>query len=302
MGDKPLASLCVFFYNQEIFVEETVIGALSQTYENLEIILSDDCSNDETFDRIQEAIKDYNGPHKIVINRNDTNLGLVPHVNKVLYELCHGDYIFINGGDDISMPDRVSVGISYFSNNPQISAVTFSYIEINKYGEYIKEKRHVNDSILSLDDISYLSSSTFMTGGVALSLKRQVLSKFGPMSNDCQTEDSVLRFRALLLGLTMRSSHIGLKYRLHDNNISKHIYSLGTELIAQQYKRDLEKVKESLSPQLYFFILNKIDYYIKYRNLLSEESVSGFWRRIYIKYKRKKLALNRWKESKDYVE
>lgn len=38
----PLASLCLFFYNQENFVEEAIDGALSQTYDNCEIILSDD--------------------------------------------------------------------------------------------------------------------------------------------------------------------------------------------------------------------------------------------------------------------
>ena len=97
MNKMPLATLCVFFYNQEDYVEDTIRGALSQTYTNLEIILSDDCSTDNTYSTIEKTIAGYKGPHTIVVNRNKKNMGLVPHVNKVLFELSHGDYIFING-------------------------------------------------------------------------------------------------------------------------------------------------------------------------------------------------------------
>lgn len=290
MSSQPLVSFCICFYNQAEFVEDTIKGALSQDYENMEVVLSDDCSQDGTFEIIKEVVGNYKGPHKIILNRNDKNIGLVPHVNKVLYELAKGEYFFLNGGDDVSLPDRVSVGMSYFLDNPKISAFTCSHIVINKYGEEIEVKRLKNDSILSLDDYSYLSSPSFMTGGVALSLRREVLTKFGPMENDCQTEDSVLRFRAILTGLTMRSSYVGFKYRKHDNNISNHIFRLKTEPIARQYKRDLDKVKEELDHSLYDLINAKIEYYIKYRNLQSIESSAGLWSRLCIRYKKNRLV------------
>ena len=148
----PLATLVVLFYRHRQFVPDTVAGALSQTYPNLEIIFSDDNSPDNTFEVVQRAVKDYKGPHKIILNRNEKNMGLVPHINKALFELAHGDYLFLNGGDDISLPERVSLGMEYFLSDPSIMAVTGSYLTIDKNGREIGKSIVSRDTILKIDD------------------------------------------------------------------------------------------------------------------------------------------------------
>jgi glycosyltransferase involved in cell wall biosynthesis len=55
--DKPLLTLAMFAYNHERFIAEAVRGALRQTYSPLEIIISDDCSTDRTFEIIQSEIQ-----------------------------------------------------------------------------------------------------------------------------------------------------------------------------------------------------------------------------------------------------
>ena len=272
MTNYPLASLIVPFYRHEQFVNDTVAGALSQTYPNLEIIFSDDNSPDNTFEAIQRAVNGYNGPHKVFLNKNDHNMGLVPHVNKLLFELSHGDFIFLNGGDDISMPKRVSWGMDYFQSNSSITAVTGSYITIDKNGKELGETLFDKDTIITIDDRAYLLSASFMTGGVALSFRRSVLDVFGALRNDCQTEDSVLRFRSILLGPTLRSSKVFLKYRIHDNNISKNICNFNSRKISTQYLADLDVVKESLSPKLFQTLISKINHYIRIRELQELES------------------------------
>ena len=103
--DKPLLTFVVLAYNQERFIREAVEGALAQTYSPLEIILSDDCSPDQTFEIMQQMAAEYHGPHKIVLNRNETNQGIGGHVNRVM-ELTHGELIVMAAGDDISLPHR----------------------------------------------------------------------------------------------------------------------------------------------------------------------------------------------------
>ena len=288
----PLATLVVFFYRQEQFVQDTVAGALAQTYPNLEIIFSDDCSPDGTFEAIQRAVQGYNGPHKLILNRNGKNLGLVPHVNKLLFDLSHGDFIFLNGGDDISMPERVSWAMDYFQANPSITAISGSYLTIDKNGKEIGKAVFERDSVLKVNDKKYLTSELFMTGGVALSFRRRVLDVFGQLNNDCQTEDSVLRFRSILLGPTLRISKVLLKYRVHDNNISRNICYFNTRKIANQYLSDLKAVKYSLSSETYHALIKKIDYYTKYRELQEREALRPKFLRPFYKLKRRCLRIH----------
>lgn len=272
-AEYPLATLVVLFYKHERFVEDTVAGALSQTYPNLEIIFSDDKSPDGTFDALKKAVEGYHGPHKVILNRNEKNLGLVQHVNKLLFELAHGEFIFLNGGDDVSLPGRVSDQMEYFQSDPSVMAVTGSYITIDKDGKQTGEGRLQKDSLLRVDDRKYLQSDSFMTGGVALGLRKAVLDRFGRLG-DCQTEDSVLRLRAMLLGPTMRSARILLKYRIHGENISQDIRNFKTRKIAAQYRADLDTVKESLQPELYKKLVKKIRHYERIRLLQEKQAGS----------------------------
>jgi cellulose synthase/poly-beta-1,6-N-acetylglucosamine synthase-like glycosyltransferase len=105
--NRPLITFAVFAYNQEKYVHDAVQGAFAQTYEPLEIILSDDCSADRTFNVMQEMAASYEGPHKIVLNRNKTNVGTIDHLLKVS-KLASGALIVIAGGDDISKTHRTA--------------------------------------------------------------------------------------------------------------------------------------------------------------------------------------------------
>lgn len=270
---KPIASLCIIFYNQEEFVKDAVEGALSQTFDDCEIVLSDDHSSDRTLDLIKDVVSNYHGNKTIIINENDHNLGLVPHVNEVIYHISSGRYIFLTGGDDISLPNRVEEGVKYFENNPNLSMVTFSTIYINKDNEEIGRHLEVTDRYINIGDKSYLCSASFMAGLPGQGFRRDILEEYGPMG-DAQTEDSVLRFRSLLKGTILCSSVVGLKYRVHNNNISStnRIYNLKTQKIAEQYKKDLCLQKNYISHNLYSLLERKIDFYIVYRRISEKQN------------------------------
>lgn len=80
--DRPLVTFALFAYNQEKYIREAISGAFSQTYSPLEIIMSDDNSLDSTYEIMREEARAYQGPHKIILNRNSSNLGIAYHVNK----------------------------------------------------------------------------------------------------------------------------------------------------------------------------------------------------------------------------
>lgn len=100
-------SFVMLSYRQEELVPEAVRGVLAQDYPNLEIILSDDCSPDGTFAAIEDELKGYAGPHRILLRQPERNLGLIPHLYDAVAH-ASGELIVVGAGDDISMPHRVS--------------------------------------------------------------------------------------------------------------------------------------------------------------------------------------------------
>jgi len=109
--DRPLVTFAVFAYNQEKYIREAVEGAFAQTYSPLEIILSDDCSSDRTFEIMDEMAMRYCGPHLVKVRRGQTNLGTLGHVLTVSRQ-SRGKLIVVAAGDDISIPGRTSL-LSY---------------------------------------------------------------------------------------------------------------------------------------------------------------------------------------------
>ena len=60
---QPLVSFTILCYNQEAFIREAVEGAFSQTYSPLEIIISDDCSKDQTYEIVKQMADAYRKGH-----------------------------------------------------------------------------------------------------------------------------------------------------------------------------------------------------------------------------------------------
>ena len=118
----PLVTFALFAYNQEQFILQAVEGALSQTYTPLQIILSDDCSTDRTFDLMEGLLATYKGPHSILLNRNESNLGLGRHVNRVV-SLAKGDLLVAAAGDDVSADNRVTTLAALWLNRERPSAI-----------------------------------------------------------------------------------------------------------------------------------------------------------------------------------
>ena len=103
--DRPLVTFALFAYNQEKYIREAVEGAFAQTYEPMEIVLSDDCSGDRTFEIMQEITRNYCGPKKVIVRQTERNCGTLLHVVDVA-RLARGELLVLAAGDDISKPQR----------------------------------------------------------------------------------------------------------------------------------------------------------------------------------------------------
>jgi glycosyltransferase involved in cell wall biosynthesis len=116
MPSSPKVSCLVVTYNQQDVVRETIDSILAQTYNNLEIVIADDGSTDNTPEILEEYQKQY--PDKIKIITGQKNFGVTLN-SKRAYDLCTGDFIAIIGGDDIWLPEKIEKQIEWFQSHPE---------------------------------------------------------------------------------------------------------------------------------------------------------------------------------------
>lgn len=107
-------------YNCADTLEEAVDSIKNQTYSNWELIMFDDCSSDNTYQKALDIAKNDN---RIKVYRNEKNLTLAPTLNNCL-KLAKGKYTARMDGDDVCAPDRFEKEVNFLENNPEYSVVS----------------------------------------------------------------------------------------------------------------------------------------------------------------------------------
>lgn len=196
-NENPLISFVIIAYNQEHCIKEAIEGALSQTYSPLEIILSDDCSSDRTFEIMKELSENYKGPHKIILNKNNPNLGICGHINYVM-ERSSGEFIVLGAGDDISLPERIAMNVSKWSENPNTKLIYSDCYFIDQSGDVLKI--HKSGPRMQVESLDNIIKKNLWCIGAACAIHKSVFQYFGPLMNELVHEDRAWPVRAKLLG------------------------------------------------------------------------------------------------------
>lgn len=237
---RQLITYFLVTYNQERFIREAVEGAFAQTYQPLEIVLSDDCSRDQTFEIMRKMVSEYKGPHKVVLNQNEHNLGLCGNVNRIL-DLASGKIVVIAAGDDISLPDRVEKSCRILEEHPDANCVSFQIQTIDENGVPTQLITATQGKLekYSLDD--FIARNGFHLNGASRAFRKSVYNYFGPLYIKSVTEDSTILLRCLMLGNALFSSDVAIYYRVHGRNYysSDNKHSLNYKRIYWQYITDI---------------------------------------------------------------
>lgn len=215
--ERPLITFALIAYNQERFIREAVEGALAQSYDPLEILLSDDCSPDGTFEIMKEMVTAYSGPHKIVLTRNDENLGIGAHINRIM-TLSHGELIVIAAGDDISLPHRTSeIHQAWLDSDKKAFSLHSQHESIDEEGNTIAR---LGKKYLPTEQQLLFFSKTLASRvcGATHAWHRKVFDTFGPLPL-ITLEDIAIPPRSMLLGSVVYIKKPLVKYRTHANNI-----------------------------------------------------------------------------------
>ena len=191
-------TLALLAYNQEHFIESAVRSALAQVCEPIEILVSDDCSPDGTFDRIQQLVAEYRGPHRAIARRNPENLGIGRHFN-ALMQSAEGRLVVLMAGDDISRHDRVALTAAAWDRSAErLDLIAAHVVDMDEDGQAFDVKRvHPLQEWRGIDDWTRWRPYVI---GAAHAVTRRLFDRFGPLAPDCLQEDQVNTLRAILSG------------------------------------------------------------------------------------------------------
>lgn len=200
--DHPLVTFALLAYNQQAYIKQAVEAALAQTYSPLEIILSDDASDDGTATIIRDLAAAYHGPHNVVVNINAKNLGIGAHVNR-MFESAHGKLLILAAGDDISRPLRTTRTVTrWIASQCTMDAIYCGADTINADGEPASQLSIAIDRIGGAAEslISFPYPNRLLVLGACFAYTKRIYENFGPLRNDLPIEDIPLAIRASLLG------------------------------------------------------------------------------------------------------
>ena len=167
----PLVSVIIPVYNAEDYVEQAIQSILSQTYQNLEILIADDGSSD-TSKEILESIVD----SRIKTFHNIENIGYLKTCNK-LFKKASGDFIAFQDADDWSDSSRIETTMNFFLKNESISMCGCNFVRNTENGKVISLSNYPVDDI---DIRKYIvTNKNLPFCGASVILKKCVLETIG---------------------------------------------------------------------------------------------------------------------------
>ena len=207
-------------YNQEEYIQDALASAFSQTYTPLQIVVSDDCSTDRTFEIVSRIVAGYAGPHEVVVNRNPQNLGIGGQVRRIA-DLATGDIVIMAAGDDISAPERSAKIVARFDADPAVKAVFSDVSHIDETGAVLCEKvgNWTAEQPITLKALVQRGGGIDI--GASYSYRRECFFWPWEYPVTIMNEDRLLPFRAALLGRLDYIDEPLVKYRLTRKGVSR---------------------------------------------------------------------------------
>ena len=114
---EELVSICIPAYNSGRFIVRTINSILNQNYANIELVIVDDCSSDDTVEKVR-SIKD----DRIRLIINEQNLGMSRNWDKCVRS-CSGRYVKLIPADDCIYPDCIGRSVAILQKHPEVSIV-----------------------------------------------------------------------------------------------------------------------------------------------------------------------------------
>ncbi|CAM3039840.1 glycosyltransferase [Acinetobacter celticus] len=244
-NNQPLVSVVIPCYNHEHFVQDCIQSVIDQTYENIELIIIDDGSKDNSVEKISQMIPKCEKRFTRFEFRCRPNKGLSATLNEAI-QWCKGDYFSIIASDDLMLEKKTAIQVDFLEKNLDTVALFGSadYIDENnniKSQNSLKEKEYVFDKIF-LNECAFFAPTQM--------LRMNTLLKIGGFDEKILVEDWYMWLKMAEEGRVYCLSDKLAKYRIHSNNSTKNAKFI--------YDNNLKTLNNYRNYKLYDKAYNKI--------------------------------------------
>ena len=154
----PLVSVAVITYNSSKTVSETLDSIYNQTYKNLELVISDDGSKDDTIDICKIWIEGHKERFvRTQIITVEKNTGVTGNYKRAS-ENCQGEWIKEIDGDDLLLPDCLEIYVQYVTNHPD---TIYLFGKAKVFGENEETVKYFANTIFDYSFFSLLPSEQY---------------------------------------------------------------------------------------------------------------------------------------------
>jgi len=215
-----MISIAMATYNGAKYIREQIDSILSQTIQDFELVICDDCSSDGTLTILQEYS---NKDERLKLFQNHTNLGFKKNFEKAM-GLCRGDYIALCDQDDIWYPNHLEILLKSFSDQYQIVCGDALLIDSsgNMLGESLSHLLGMDKCPENNIDIArhiLLGKGSFQ--GAAMLIRRSLLKYALPIADNCKYHDVWLSSFACFCGGFKYIDNPLLYHRRHEREVTK---------------------------------------------------------------------------------
>lgn len=223
---QPLVSIICTAYNHEKFVVQALDSVYNQSYKNIELIIVDNASEDNTLSMIENWLKNKNG---IKLIKNGINLGITKSFNQAV-KFSKGDYLMDLSADDVVLPYGIELLINFAIKNPQASIVFGNANLIDSENKFIETYFSLNENQEIIDkSILELNYQRILEGGVCICsvsalYKSNIFEKIDGYDENLDYEDLDYWIRVSRNYQIKYIDKVLVSKRQHSNSISQHFF------------------------------------------------------------------------------
>lgn len=263
--NKSLVSVIIPAYNHENYVQETIKSIINQTYKNIELIVLDDGSKDNTWEKIQE-LKEICEKRFIRIHfETKENEGSCATLNRLL-SIVQGEYVYIIASDDLAKPFAIEKEVEFLQKNDNYALVVgddeiidgegkvcywdkkrnniydIEKAEYKTFCDFLQKLKKLDFSSKNFGTYSSLYIGNYIPNGYLI--RKSIFEKIGYFTPEAPLEDYWLMLQISKYAKMKYIDEILFSYRWHNANTIKNVEKM------EMYTRKTREYEEKILSEI----------------------------------------------------